>query len=105
MVETHLPNGIPGSWDDTLEPGELVTAWEKGYHILLRMEHREGTTPRAFYKRVVSATGKKVKDGAELSCDAAFVRRVTSADVIALYREKVALATLIRENLLEFTTQ
>jgi len=93
-------------WDETLTVGELVTAYEKGYHIILEFKHRGGSTPLVYYRRVVSDKGApiKTKTPATLCCDAAYVRRVSRARIDAEWSEALEAAHTKRDNLLRYVT-
>ena len=106
MQSVTFPHGVTIAWDDTLTVGELVTAYEKGYHVITGFEFREGHPPLVYYRRVVSSSGKKIKGkGSDLSCDASYVQRVTYAAAQAIYHLETQAAAEKFNNLLEFVTQ
>ena len=38
-MKTHTyDNGVVLSWDDTLQPGDLITAYANGYHRFVRIK-------------------------------------------------------------------
>lgn len=105
MEKVICHNGVVLYWDDTLVVGELVTAYEQGFHILTGIEFREGKTPLAHYVTVLKSNGLQVKkQGVTKSCDASCVRRVTRDDIQKMYDTEVNAATLKRDNLLEFVS-
>lgn len=106
MQSVTFYNGVTLHWDDTLTVGELVTAYEKGYHVITGFEFREGHPPLIYYRRVISDSGKKIKGkGSDLVCDASYVQRVTKAATEAIYQLETQAAAEKLNNLLEFVTQ
>lgn len=97
---------IPQAWDETLTVGELVTAYEKGYHVIVKIEPRAEYAPLVYYRRVVSEAGSliKTKTPATLCCDAAYVRRVSRVRVDVEWSEALEAAHTKRDNLLRFVT-
>jgi hypothetical protein len=96
------------TWDTTLQVGELITAYEAGYHILLEVgEPRGPYAPLIKYRRVVSANGAliKTKKPVTLTCDASFAIRVTKESIAQLYAADIMAATARRDNLLGFATR
>ena len=86
-----------------IDPGTLVTGPDKGYHILLRMDFREGGLPPvATYVRVLREDGTPVKSMKELFCDASLLSVVTKTDVTALYDAEILAAQEKRANLLRY---
>lgn len=103
MEKVTYPSGLVLEWDDTLQPGELITAYDNGFHVLTGFEFREGSTPIASYVLVVRPDGSRVKKpGVTRTCDAAAVRRVTREAIERLYQAEVNAAILKRDNLLNF---
>jgi len=103
MQAVTYPGNLVLHWDDTLTPGDLITAYEKGYHVLCYIKFRgDDETPLVYYTRVVSAAGAVVKSGPELVCDASYVHRLTKTAVEELYQEEVNKAAVKRDNLLKF---
>ena len=103
MEKVTYPSGLVLEWDDTLQVGELITAYDAGYFILAGFDYREGSTPLAHYVQVVRPDGTRVKKpGATRTCDAAAVRRVTRENIERLYQAEVNAAIQKRDNLLDF---
>ncbi len=76
MKTIKHPNGYVGIYDETFEPGDLITAYEKGYHEFIKYENRgETTVPLVYYKRVYNFNGKKCNSKTIKACDAAYCRR------------------------------
>jgi len=103
-MKTHtFPNGITLTWDDTIQVGDLVTAYEKGYHIVTAIHHREYNPPLIYYKRVVSDSGKDVKSGGKpLVCCISYASKVTREMVNKVYKEEMNAAGAKRDNLLRY---
>ena len=103
MEKVVHENGVVLEWDDTLTPGELITAYDGGFHILTGFQFRERQTPLANHVMVVKADGTKVKKpGVTRTCDASYVRRVTKGDIERMYNAEINAAILKRDNLLNF---
>ena len=102
MATVTYPNGVVLSWDDTLQVGELITAYEAGYHIITGFEYRDGMTPLIYHVRVVCDAGRKVKGTKTMVCDASFARRLTKEDIENLYRVEVNAASIKKANLMEY---
>lgn len=106
MQKVVYPNGVVLYWDDTLQLGELITAYSGGFHILTGFEFREGATPLIHHVLAVRPDGTKVKKtGVTRTCDASYVRRVTKEDIQKMYDETVNAAIIKRDNLLELATR
>ncbi len=103
MQSVTFENGVVLEWDDTLSVGELITAYEKGYHILTGIDYRaDDQTPLMRYTRVVTAAGKRTKANKEMVCDASYVRRLNTGDVLRLFQTEINAAIKKRDNLLDF---
>jgi hypothetical protein len=106
VQQVHYPSGLVLEWDDTLSPGELITAADQGFHLLTGFEFREGSTPLVQYVLVVREDGTRVKKpGVTRTCDAVYVRRVSRQDVEKLHQAEVNAAIQKRDNLLNFVPQ
>lgn len=76
MKTIKHPNGYVGIYDDKLKPGDLITAYEKGYHEFIKYENRgENTAPLIYYKKVYNFNGRKCNSKTILTCDAVYCRQ------------------------------
>lgn len=74
MKEIIYKNGYKGIYDDELKPGDLITAYQKGYHEFIAYEDRgPKQVPLILYKRKFDSNGKPSKSKV-LTCDAAYCR-------------------------------
>lgn len=103
MEKVTYPNGVVLEWDETLQVGELITAYHSGYHILTGFDYREGQTPLILYVTVLRADGTKVKKPSTArTCDASYVRKIATEDALRIFREDHNAAVIKRNNLLNF---
>lgn len=81
MKTITLKSGRQTTYDDTFQPGDLITTYHSGIHQFVRYEERsEGDTertPLVFYKQVYKFCGKSRKSKKEIRCDAAYCRRAS----------------------------
>ena len=92
-----------------LKPGDLITAYEKGYHVFIRYEMRGKCTitkkkmpPLVYYQRVVSASGNPVKSSSIKTCDASFCRKLTPEIIDQLRDDAIAQAQAQWANLQKY---
>lgn len=102
MQTVTCANGVQLTWDDTLTVGELITTYNAGYHILHRVELREGNAPLMYYTQVAKDDGTLVNGKAEKCCDASYVRRVSRTRIEAEWSDALEAAHKKRDNLLQF---
>lgn len=79
-------------------PGDLITAYEKGYHRFVRYEDRSNMVPLIYYTRAFNFNGKPCKSSKEIVCDAAYCRPAVDHITKAIKQkqdETVALMNLM----------
>lgn len=77
MAIIQHSNGVKSIYDETIKVGDLVTAYEKGFHRVTEIKPRRKDTPLIMYVRVFGANGKPVSSKQHLGCDAAYVRKAS----------------------------
>lgn len=101
MAYIKFENGFVSKWDETISVGSLITTYNDGYHVLMRIEFREQLpgdrrnpvvewsdkeaypyTPVFHYEKVLKGDGTKSK-ALTGQCDASFCKRVTLGDALA----------------------
>ena len=92
-----------------LKPGDLIKAYEKGYHLFIRYEERgrcpilkTQQAPLVYYQRVVSEAGNPVKSSKILCCDAAWCSKVTPEIIDQLRDDAIAQANAQWANLQKY---
>lgn len=62
-------------WDTSIQIGELITTYYKGYYELVDIEEREGNSPIFHFVMKFNSKGKKVKSNIRHSCCSGFCRK------------------------------
>lgn len=63
-------------YDDEFKAGDLITAYQKGYHEFVEYKDRgEKNAPLVYYKRRFNFNGKPINSKQILVCDALYCRR------------------------------
>jgi len=76
MITIKYDNGYEGTYDETLKPGDMITAYRKGYHEFIKFEDRGNkVVPLVHYKQIYNENGKPCKPKIVFQCDAAYCRR------------------------------
>jgi len=85
-------------------PGDLITAYEKGYHRFVRYEARGKEVPLIYYgkevpliyyTRAFNFNGKSCKSSKEISCDAAYCRPASDHIMAAIKQKQDEIDALI----------
>jgi hypothetical protein len=77
LITIPYPNGYVGVYEDGFKPGDVITAYKKGYHVFVDYKQRGvKEAPLVIYQRVFNFNGKPSK-GKKTSCDAAYCRYAT----------------------------
>lgn len=106
MRSVTYSNGATVFWDDTLQVGELITAYDDGFFILTGFDYQEGATPIVHHVMAVKPNGERAKNAKAIrQCDASYCRRVTKADIDRMYQDETSAAARKRDNLLNFVTR
>ena len=75
IVKIKLSCGYVGEYVADFKPGDLITAYQKGYHRFVKYEDRgEGNVPLIHYTRANNFNGKPCNSKTVLVCDAAYCR-------------------------------
>lgn len=90
MTDVVCSNGVVLKCDLTLTPGDIITAYHKGFWKVTKVTPRKSNTPVVEYTKI-GGKGNK-------SCDGSYCRKV---DPEALYREMVAEADRVYAMLME----
>lgn len=75
MKSIRYPNGVVLTYDDTIEVGDIVTAYQKGWHRVIEIRPRKDSTPIIVYQRLMDSTGKLVSSKVFLECDASYCQK------------------------------
>lgn len=88
-------NGYKGEFDDTLQPGDLITAYQKGYHEFIKFQDRgAGNVPLVHYRQKFNFNGKPCNSKKILVCDAAYCRRAAEHINAAIIQKQVEINML-----------
>jgi hypothetical protein len=64
-------------YDDSLKVGDVITAYHSGYHVLTRIEKRNGHNPLAHYITILDGKcNKHRKPIVRQNCDMHYCKRV-----------------------------
>ncbi len=79
MIDRTTSKGYRVLYDETFQPGDLITTYHSGYHRFIRYEYenRGESAPLVFYTKAYDSNGKRIKGKAVERCDAAFCRRAS----------------------------
>ena len=94
LTEMKFKHGVVLKYDPTIKPGDLITAYHKGFWIVTKVTQRKGSTPYLEYRHI----NKKVSNG----CDSSHCRKV---DPETLHKEMVAEADKVRDMLLKVLSE
>lgn len=98
MTEVICSNGVKLTYDETLEQGDLITGYQKGYFTFDRFEYREGTTPLVYAKQRYDQNGKPRKSIGFVTCDASYCRKakpVIEQQILAKQQEIATLQQIV----------
>lgn len=97
MITIKYDNGYEGTYDETLKPGDMITAYRKGYHEFIKFEER-GTeiVPLVHYKQIYNDNGKPCKSKTIYQCDGAYCRRAID-DINKQIEKKTQELTALKE--------
>jgi len=76
MLKTVIykyPKGYTGIYEDGFKPGDLITAYQSGYHEFVEYKERKDSVPLVIHKKRYDKKGKP-KKSAFKQCDAAYCR-------------------------------
>lgn len=96
MISVTYPNGVTLAYDETLKVGDIITAYNKGYHKLEEIKERNDSTPLFFYSLFAKEDGtirtnpKKIIN----SCDASHCRRASEIIDAEIQESENKLASL-----------
>jgi len=66
-------------YDDTFKAGDLITAYQKGYHEFIEYKDRgESNAPLVYYRRRFNFNGKAINSKEILVCDATYCRKAAA---------------------------
>jgi hypothetical protein len=78
MIHITHTNGVKSQYDETFKSGDLITAYQKGYHEFVSYTDRgPNMTPLVHYRKRFNFNGKPCNSKKIISCDAAYCRRAT----------------------------
>lgn len=66
----------PDTWDDTIQPGDIVRAFGNATGVVIAITPREGTSPILTYAASFDVPALKVKAGQHVKVDMARCRKV-----------------------------
>lgn len=66
------------TYDETLQPGDLITVYDKGFYRFVRFVPRPHNTPTLHATAAYNSKGKPVK-ARPYTCDASYCRRAIEA--------------------------
>jgi hypothetical protein len=65
-------------YDDSFKVGDLITAYQKGYHEFVKYQERgETAAPLIYYRRVFKFNGRSAKSKKVLCCDAVYCHKAS----------------------------
>jgi len=68
---THS-NGVVSTYDETFQPGDLITAYHKGIFRFVKYEERPGNTPIVYSEKMYDAEANPKKSVKLEICDASY---------------------------------
>lgn len=91
--------------DKGIKVGDIITAYEKGYHVVVSIErrthNRDGTdSPVIGYKRKLDSTGKSVSSNVVKYCDVYYCTKLTKEAVEKIITNEQTVFELKKANLL-----
>lgn len=93
MITFTYPNGYSVDYDETIKVGDLITAYNEGYHRVTKVEDRPGKPPLIDYVKVCKIDGsysKKLKG----HCCATYCRHAYQSIVDEIKHHDEAIKTL-----------
>lgn len=76
MITVKHSNGFVSTYDDTIQPGDLITTYYKGFYEFVSSEDRgRNETPLFQFRIKYDTNGKPKKGKAILKCDASYCQR------------------------------
>lgn len=90
LTDIVCSGGVVLKYDTSIQAGDIVTGYHKGYWKVIKVVPREGSTPSIYYKKIGTNSAK--------SCDGSYCRKV---DPHVLFDEMVAEAAKIRDMILK----
>jgi hypothetical protein len=94
MKSVTCSNGVVLQYDDSIVVGDMITAYNKGLHIVTEIIPREGQTPLFAYRRVFDSEHRAVKTKKIDSCDASYCRKAMDHLMQALEARKQEIASI-----------
>ena len=91
MITVKHPNGLTSTYDDTLQPGDVITTYNKGFFEFVKSEDRKGTTPLFHYRLKYDIHGKPRNGKVIQYCDASYCHRASEiiSKLIAKYEQSI----------------
>ena len=74
MTSVTYPNGYVAHYDETIQIGDLVRTYNKGYHIITAIEDRPQRTPLFSYVKMYNDDGTRSKK-LKSHCDGVYIER------------------------------
>jgi hypothetical protein len=71
MTKVTYPNGVTLQYDETIKIGDIISAYQAGYHKVVEIQEREGSTPFIHYVRVANQNWMPA-ESKKFSCDASY---------------------------------
>lgn len=81
-------------YDDTFQPGDLITTYFKGYFEFVRYEPRENDTPLVFFRKRFNQHGKAINGVNEECCDGSYCQKAKERLVEEIQRLKTDIQQL-----------
>lgn len=76
-------------YDKTIKPGDLVTAYSKGFHRVTAVKPRPHNTPIIATVAVLTSAYKKAP-AKKAECDAAYCRKTSIAGIKQMIRDEIS---------------
>lgn len=84
-----------------LKVGDVIAAYQAGYHVVIEIEPRSENSDLIHYKRLLDKHGKKYKTKQVLVCDVAWCSKVTTEMVEKIIDYDLEYFETKKKNLLE----
>jgi hypothetical protein len=100
MTSVTYPNGYVAQYDETIQIGDLVKTYNKGYHTITDIEHRPQRTPLFSYVKMYNDDGTRAKK-LKSHCDGVYICRAETHinNEITTARQTISALEAILESL------
>lgn len=98
MKEVRYGNRVL-TYDDTIQVGDIITAYRKGWHRVVKVTERPNSTSYIEYQMVMYADGRLSKGKATMGCDGSYCKKWDEEQIDQYLKDQVNFCTEISDKL------